>query len=675
MANTLYADDGSVRVTVVTGTSITGLYAPDRSMNVIEGIPGVHRGLYHPCGAMLVKVNADSPGTSTSAYSPDGFRNISTPPFTNPISGAMRCTVVAGAFSTTITSTSSGVSYNASADVEWDFVTGTYKEGTLYKDIIANTVISRASTATYVNRQGMIATAPVDTPRFTCELNTGKPLGLLLEPAATNLVIQSDNFSTSWSPQVGLTVTNNTAYAPDGTLTADTLTSVGAANALYQTITGVTAGNVYTYSIYVLCGTITPSQYKFAIFDNTNYAYIAADIIPSEILNNTTWTRVTYTFTIPIGCTSIRVYAFRNSATVTGTMYVWGAQLETGSVATSYIPTTTVQVTRASDTGFAIPASAITAGLTTTSTNLVIESQTIDNVAWIKNYVTITANATTAPDSTLTADLVTSGGVPNQGLCRGLAGISVVKGNVYTLSFYVLLGTLNANDFKFALYDPVGLNFFVVNMSPSTLPNNLTWTRVVYTFVAPSNAVRIYPYRNPLAITGDFYLWGVQLEEGDIATTYIPTTGTAVTSTAFDAFTFYGEYYSKNTADATNSYLVSLSTNPVLTNHIYISHNTSFIDAEVFNTGVLQFSVVQSVPTPYELHKVAMAVQTNNTAFTSDTNVLSLNATTSVPSPIALGQIGSYVVTPSAAIWNGIIAKVSFWNKRRPDADLLLLAP
>jgi hypothetical protein len=101
MPNFLYADDGSLRITVVNGTTLTGLNAPDGSMYVVEGNPAIHRGLYHPCGAMLVKVNADSTSSSIPAYSPEGFRNISLAPFGTTITGAMRCTIVSGAFANT----------------------------------------------------------------------------------------------------------------------------------------------------------------------------------------------------------------------------------------------------------------------------------------------------------------------------------------------------------------------------------------------------------------------------------------------------------------------------------------------------------------------------------------------------------------------------------------------
>lgn len=65
----LYASDGSLNVSVVAGSSYTGLYAADGSLNVIAS-PGTYVGIYHPCGALYV-----TPVTDTSLhsyYAPDG---------------------------------------------------------------------------------------------------------------------------------------------------------------------------------------------------------------------------------------------------------------------------------------------------------------------------------------------------------------------------------------------------------------------------------------------------------------------------------------------------------------------------------------------------------------------------------------------------------------------------
>ena len=195
--------------------------------------------------------------------------------------------------------------------------------------------------------------APASTayygPRFDYDPVTLAPKGLLLEEQRTNLMTWSDDFSNVvWNKLASVTVTANTITSPDGTSNADTIESAGAAQVIYQTAT-VTANTVYTASVYVKLGTMLVSEYKIAIYNATAGAFIAIDITPTAVVSSSTWTRIDYTFTTPVGCLSVRFYPVRITATVNATVYLWGAQLEAGAFPTSYIPTTSASVTRAAD--------------------------------------------------------------------------------------------------------------------------------------------------------------------------------------------------------------------------------------------------------------------------------------------------------------------------------------
>lgn len=66
------AQDGSLNITVVAGTSWTGATAADGSINVV-GSPGTSFvGMYHPCGAWYVTVAPASPTIPTPYHAPDG---------------------------------------------------------------------------------------------------------------------------------------------------------------------------------------------------------------------------------------------------------------------------------------------------------------------------------------------------------------------------------------------------------------------------------------------------------------------------------------------------------------------------------------------------------------------------------------------------------------------------
>lgn len=69
--------------------------------------------------------------------------------------------------------------------------------------------------------------------------------------------------------------------------------------------------------------TLAAADYKFAIYNATAGSFIAQNIVPTQT---------------PGGCTSIRVYAYRNPSISSGTLAAWGAQLNRGAVA-DYIKT------------------------------------------------------------------------------------------------------------------------------------------------------------------------------------------------------------------------------------------------------------------------------------------------------------------------------------------------
>lgn len=91
-----YAADGSVNVTVVNGSTLTGRYAANGSINVVLAPSPVTApvGMNHPCGAMYVTLVTSG---LVSRYAADGSINVSETPYTP--SGALRVTAVSGSLS------------------------------------------------------------------------------------------------------------------------------------------------------------------------------------------------------------------------------------------------------------------------------------------------------------------------------------------------------------------------------------------------------------------------------------------------------------------------------------------------------------------------------------------------------------------------------------------------
>ena len=208
-------------------------------------------------------------------------------------------------------------------------------------DAVSGFYVVRAQTqALPCHSSEWIATtsSAVYKPRIDYNPSTLAVRGLLVEEARTNLALRSQEFGTTWSV-ASASVASDTTVSPDGTTTADTISFTATVAAqIYQAQT-LTATS-YTMSVFakVASGTKT---FRFKYYDGTTDNY------SSDQTATTTWQRFTYTFT---GVAASGNIALANgSAGAAGDVIFWGAQLEAGAFATSYIPTTSASVTRAAD--------------------------------------------------------------------------------------------------------------------------------------------------------------------------------------------------------------------------------------------------------------------------------------------------------------------------------------
>lgn len=208
---------------------------------------------------------------------------------------------------------------------------------------------TRSTTGTYINSSGYVTSAAIDAPRFNYS-STGTLLGLLIESSSVNLVTQSNGSTSVWTIGANRTPTNNTTdlLSPDGTNNATKIVCGTATNyAAYATnITGLTGGGTYTVS-YWIRGPVGHTPRLYAL--NGTVGDVTATSTTGTY-NNTGWTRLTQTYTLPATTTQVYVYFASIGIVNTGdTFYVWGFQFEAGSVASSHIPTTTSTGSRAAD--------------------------------------------------------------------------------------------------------------------------------------------------------------------------------------------------------------------------------------------------------------------------------------------------------------------------------------
>jgi hypothetical protein len=410
---------------------------------------------------------------------------------------------------------------------------------------------------------------------------------------SNNLLLNSENFTSVWTSPSDGTISpfgtnpstssiSNVGISPDNALNATRITEVSdsaAGKTILRQYFPVETSRTYTFSVYAKYGdppaklTDPDRRLRYlalhSFLDTTVENAATFDLLNGVVGTSTRgtgligrtmtpvgddWYRCSITFKTPSSTPWNFVDIRFHDTDVIGTdittrnyryTYIFGAQLEIGSVATAYAKTINTYETNKVCVGALIEES---------TPNLILQSENFASASWVKQGGSISSVANVEPDGSANSELFSEDGTASTH--RTFQSFTGVSGTSYTLSVFL----------KFAGRDQIFLENRSIGTNPFVVFNIQNGT-IGFVSSGLTAAIQAYPngwYR--CSITGTatlaggnyliggysgggkfytgligpaFYLYGAQAEAGSFPTSYIPTT-TATAIRASDDVAYTG---------------------------------------------------------------------------------------------------------------------------------------
>jgi hypothetical protein len=504
----------------------------------------------------------------------------------------------------------------------------------------------------------------------------------LVEVCPWNLVTYSEDLTNGAWLLASATIGANATTAPNGTATAESFTSSATlANHVTYQLLGYTGGS-YTYSVYVkkansryvyikLVG--DASQWVAAVFDLNDGTLTKSEATgwtgltaSSESVGNGWYrlivsgsgaTSVNFNVGIQYTNTATPTFSAYADASFTGTgtidYYIWGAQLNIGSTAKPYFPTTDrLNVPRLTyqNGGGGCPSLL----LEKQSTNFAIYSQDLTQSVSFLTGGSVTDNNTTSPDGTQNADkfTVSSGSSGHTGFYESPNG---TNGSPFTASIFLKAGTGRYFLFR-AMTDTYATRYGItIDLQSGTILSTNTagsptgtaskienfgngWyrvsltmncinTQIAYVWAASNTATPSLDAYLDYSYTGNgtdsYYIWGMTLENSSYATSYIPTTSASATRVADACYktgissligqtegTFFA--YIKLIGNTGNFNIINTANNS--TNSITMHIESSQLRGYAYANSVIKNDITGGTLTSGNIYKVAYAYKSGSAA-------------------------------------------------------------
>ena len=530
----------------------------------------------------------------------------------------------------------------------------------------------------------------------------------LIEKVRTNLILQSQTFDNASWVKDGATITDNATTAPDGTTTAEKIleTATTAAHNIYQVPT--VSSNIYSISFFVK----KAERFKVAIADRNTGGYVAFNLNTGVIIESLVfsgkiqslandWYRLTITSASAVAIINPQLFILSDSYTTgvpattpyagnaTSGLFIWGAQLEVSDFgATDYILTTTAAVSVGPVANVPrldyLNSSCPRLLLEPQRSNLALYSEQINTGFAASQGGTgiapvITANNAISPDGYQNADTIVFD-----------AGAGTTSSDQSAL-YQFFGGTTATYTASFYAKTPSGTAQIQVRIDGSsyekfTITNQ--WQRFTLTraLTGTGNGIDIAIRRGlnePMNASATIQLWGVQVELGAYATSYIPTLGASVTRGADVAEktgissligqtvgTVFVEFEFSGSKDSFWPVMTVMGASSAELIEIYGSAGSNAVGVYMLDGGTAQFS--RTIALTVGSHKLAIAYELNNTvAYLDGTVIGGVDTSCTIPTmtQIALGKFAY----SSAYTYGDRIDQAILFPVRLSDSDLAAL--
>ena len=412
-----------------------------------------------------------------------------------------------------------------------------YKEDTVYSvvpsDGSGDLSFTRASNGTRINSAGLVEVCP------------------------WNLLQQSETFDNATWSKSGIAVTANASANPlTGLTNADNLVAENVNNFHYinqaitftsdeSTIFVYAKANGYTWFVID-----TGLSNRFAYFNTTTGVVGTTGSSSTATIESVGngWYKCVLSFTAIAGSSNIYL-AVRNAdnggsftGNGTGGILVYGAQLNIGSTAKPYFPTTDrLNVPRLTyqNGGGGCPSLL----LEKQSTNLLTYSEDFTNSIWSKVELTVSGNSTTSPDGTQNADKLiptTANSFHYTDTSSASVSSNALASVFAKKSGYQRFAIRSYFTGNYAIFDVNSGVVVATNGTTATIENyGNGWYRCSLNDTgSASYGYQIFVMENtstsPTASyvgngTDGLYFWGAQVEASSYPTSYIPTISASAT--------------------------------------------------------------------------------------------------------------------------------------------------